>query len=233
MRLAVIPARGGSKRIHKKNIRDFCGKPIITWSIDAAKKSKLFDKIIVSTDDEEIAKIAKKNKVEVPFLRPKYLSDDYTETLPVIEHALNWYLKKDYIISDVCCIYATAPFIRSIDLIKGLELLNCMNANFCFSVTSYPFPIQRALTLSLDGRIEMINHSYYSKRSQDLVEHYHDAGQFYWGKTHAWLSKEPIFGKNSVPYILPRYRVQDIDTHEDWKQAEIIFKMLSRQKKEK
>ena len=216
MKLAVIPARGGSKRIPRKNIKLFGGKPMIGWSIEAAHRTGLFDRIIVSTDNKEIASVAREHGAEVPFMRPAELSDDYTSTTPVVAHAIEWYLAKGDNPTDICCIYATAPFIQSGDIRKGLEILGQSRAGFAFSVTSYAFPIQRAIKFRSDGRIEMFDPLQFEIRSQDLPNAYHDAGQFYWGTQEAWLSNVPIFGSNSVPVVLPRYRVQDIDTPEDW-----------------
>lgn len=225
MRLAIIPARGGSKRIPRKNIKLFNGKPMITWSIEAAISSKCFDRIIVSTDDEEIADIAKASGAEVPFMRPENLSDDHTATIPVINHAINSLRENGFSAELVCCIYATAPFIKSDDLVKGLELMAEKSCDYAFPVTSFPYPIQRAFRLSDKGTIEMFAEDQFNTRSQDLVEAYHDAGQFYWGTAEAWQKEKIIFGPNSMPIILPRHRVQDIDTQEDWEQAELLVKI--------
>ena len=227
MKVAVIPARGGSKRIPRKNIKFFCGTPMIGWSIKAAQTSKLFDKIVVSTDDEEIANIAINFGAEVPFMRPDKLSGDFTATGPVVAHAIEWYAKRGIDLSHVCCIYATAPFVQGSDLTKGYDILIRENCQFSFSVTSFASPIQRALVLTKDGRVEMRDTNQFQKRSQDLQEAYHDAGQFYWGTKDAWMSGEPIFGLNSRPVILPRSHVQDIDTMEDWEQAELLMQVLN------
>ena len=226
MKLAVIPARGGSKRISRKNIKLFGGKPMIAWSIEAAQQTKLFDRIVVSTDDKEIASIARKYGADVPFMRPAELSDDHTGTVPVIAHAIEWQLKHDFDPIEICCIYATAPFLRSEDIKLGQKTLDQSDVDFAFSVTSYAFPIQRALKLRDDGRIEMFDPSQFLTRSQDLPEAFHDAGQFYWGTRDAWLSGTPIFGPKSAPVFLPRYRVQDIDTPQDWEQAELMMEVL-------
>lgn len=225
MKLAVIPARGGSKRIPRKNIKSFSGKPMIAWSIEAAQRTGLFDRIAVSTDDEEIASIARKYGADVPFVRPAELSDDYTGTTPVIAHAIEWHLVNDFEPTEICCIYATAPFLQVEDIILGKQILEHSKADFAFSITSFPFPIQRAIKLNNDGRIKMFDETNFQTRSQDLPEAYHDAGQFYWGTKNAWMSGATIFGPNSAPVFLPRYRVQDIDTQEDWDQAEILFKL--------
>lgn len=227
MRLAVIPARGGSKRIPRKNIKHFCGKPMIAWSIEAARESGCFDRIIVSTDDEEIAEVACTFGAEVPFLRSSELSDDYTGTTPVIAHAIQYLQQqRDESPTSVCCIYATAPFVRSGDIRCGLALLEQTGCDYAFSVTSYAFPIQRAIRITATNRTEMFSPEYFNTRSQDLEKAYHDAGQFYWGLAEAWLAGKPIFFSDSAPIILPRHRVQDIDTLEDWEGAEWMFKAL-------
>ncbi|MDI7863633.1 pseudaminic acid cytidylyltransferase [Rhizobiaceae bacterium n13] len=223
MRLAVIPARGGSKRIPRKNIKPFAGRPMIAWSIDAALASGCFDRIIVSTDDEEIADVASSAGAEVPFVRPADLSDDHTATIPVIAHAVSWMRENGSEPEYVCCIYATAPFVRAEDIAHGLRILEESGADYAFSVTSYPFPIQRAVRLTADGRMEMFHPEHFSTRSQDLEEAFHDAGQFYWGRTGAWLEGRPIFSPSAAAVVLPRYRVQDIDTPEDWERAELMF----------
>lgn len=228
MRLAVIPARGGSKRIPRKNIKLFGGIPMITWSIKSAIQSKCFDQIVVSTDDPEIAEVAKANGAEVPFLRPPELSDDYTGTIPVIAHAIDWISTNNSPVEFACCIYATAPFIQAEDLRCGAMVLHQSGADYAFSVTSYAFPIQRAIRIRADQRVEMFNPEHFTTRSQDLEEAFHDAGQFYWGRASAWLAGKPILSHNAAPVLIPRYRVQDIDTAEDWMQAEVIFEMLNK-----
>ncbi len=226
MKLAVIPARGGSKRIPRKNIKMFCGKPMIAWSIEAALQSECFDKVIVSTDDEEIADVARQYGASVPFLRPKELSDDYTGTIPVIRHAIEWCEADGLDTQLACCIYATAPFVRAEDLCRGLEILKKTGSDYAFSVTSYAFPIHRAIRLTGEGRVEMFNTEHFNTRSQDLIESYHDAGQFYWGAATAWLKEKMIFTQDSSAVLLPRHRVQDIDTPEDWVRAEWMHKSL-------
>lgn len=227
MRLAVIPARGGSKRIPRKNIRPFAGLPIIAWSIRAALTSQCFDRILVSTDDEEIAAVARAHGAEAPFLRPAELADDHTGTIPVIAHAISWHDRQAAEpATEVCCIYATAPFVQAEDLQRGLQVLHDSGAEYAFSVTSYPFPIQRAIRLTPDGRIDMFQPEHFNTRSQDLEQAWHDAGQFYWGKAAAWLAGKPLFSHDAAPVPIPRHRVQDIDTLEDWEQAEWLFKAM-------
>lgn len=226
MKLAVIPARGGSKRILRKNIKPFCGKPMIAWSIEAARRSGCFDRIVVSTDDDEIAAIARDLGAEIPFMRPAELSDDHAGTIPVVAHAIRHIQEHDDLPLVVCCIYATAPFVRVRDLQRGGELLGQADCDYVFSVTTYAFPIQRALRIKENGRVEMFHPEHFDTRSQDLEEAYHDAGQFYWGRAEAWLAERPIFSADAEPLVLPRHRVQDIDTPEDWERAELMFLAL-------
>lgn len=226
MRVAIIPARGGSKRIPRKNIKIFHGKPMIAWSIEAALQSGCFDRVIVSTDDYEIAEVSMSFGAEVPFMRPPELSDDHTGTIPVISHAIAWQNINGNPVSEACCIYATAPFVQSKDIRRGLSVLQSTNADYAFSVTSYPFPIQRAIRITANNRVEMFQPECFETRSQDLEEGWHDAGQFYWGKAGAWLEGKPLFSKDAVPVVLPRYRVQDIDTAEDWERAELMFEVI-------
>lgn len=227
MKIAVIPARGGSKRIPRKNIKLFCGRPMIAWSIEAALQSGCFDHVVVSTDDEEISEMARQHGAEVPFIRPPELSDDHTGTIPVIRHAIEWFNERGQIPVQVCCIYATAPFVRADDIRRGLDVLTSADSDYAFSVTSYPFPIQRAIRITARGRMEMFSPEYFNTRSQDLEDAYHDAGQFYWGQANAWLAGNPIFGPRSTAVQLPRYRVQDIDTVEDWQMAEYLFQTVN------
>ncbi|MEV9529127.1 pseudaminic acid cytidylyltransferase, partial [Aliarcobacter butzleri] len=196
--VAIIPARGGSKRIPKKNIKNFHGKPLIAYSIEVALKSKLFDKVVVSTDDEEIGKIAKEFGAEVPFLRPKELSDDFTGTGAVINHAINFLKEQGENIDFVCTIYATAPLLQEKYLIKAYERLKDSNAKNAFSCTSMPFPIQRTFKITSDERCEMFWPENFMKRSQDLEEAFQDAGQFYWTNLNI-KSDEITFGKDSIP----------------------------------
>jgi len=220
MNIAIIPARGGSKRIPKKNIKEFCGKPLIAYSIETALNSKLFDKVLVSTDSNEIAQIAKEYGAEIQ-MRPKELSDDLTGTWDVIEYVLST-LEQKY--EFVCTIYATAPFLEIEYLKKGYEKLKNSSAVRAFSVTTMPFPIQRTFKV-IDDRCEMFTPEFYNTRSQDLEEAYQDAGQFYWEKKEK-KSEELFFGKDSIPIVLPRHLVQDIDTFEDFIRAEYMYKAI-------
>lgn len=228
--VAIIPARGGSKRIPKKNIKLFAGKPIISYSIKAVQETNLFDRIIVSTDSKEIAEVAKSYGAEAPFIRPAELADDFTGTIPVLIHALNWLNEHDSATNYFCCIYATAPFIHPKFIKKGLDLIKNKNATTAFSVTTFPYPIFRALKIGEDGRIEMFWPEHEISRSNDLPEAYHDAGQFYWGNTKRFLTEKKLFSSDSVPVILPRYLVQDIDTPEDWETAEKMYSVLQMDK---
>ena len=227
MQLAVIPARGGSKRIPRKNIKEFHGKPMIAWSIQAALNSGCIDEVWVSTDDEEIAAIAQTYGAKVPFIRPAHLSDDFATTADVMQHAvqecqIQYQQLPDY----VCCLYATAPFVQQQDLLQGFELIRSKDLDYVFSATNYSFPIQRAIKIDSDGKVNMFSPEYFNTRSQDLEEAWHDAGQFYWGKTSAWLNKSVIFSSNSKIVPLPQFRVQDIDTVQDWQRAELIAQIL-------
>lgn len=230
MRIAVIPARGGSKRIPRKNIRMFCGKPMIAWTIEAARASGCFDAVAVSTDDDEIADVARQYGADVPFKRPDNLADDHTPTIPVIKHAVQWYKEQVKSVDVVCCLYATAPFLNTKDIQRGLSILQESGADYAFSVTSYAFPVQRALRISDTGRVKMFQPEHFTTRSQDLTEAWHDAGQFYWGTSSAWTTEKPLFSEQSVAVPLPRHRVQDIDTPEDWTRAEWLFKALQEDK---
>lgn len=226
MRIAVIPARGGSKRIPRKNIKSFCGKPMIAWSIEVAKSSGLFERIIVSTDNVEIADVAIQWGAEVPFMRPAELSDDYAGTTPVIAHATQWALDQGFDVAAVCCIYATAPFVQTDDLKRGWEALNSGNWDYAFTMTDFAAPIFRSFKQTDEGGIEMFFPEYFSTRSQDLPTALHDAGQFYWGRPLAWVEGKRIFDRYSKPVLIPRWRVQDIDTQDDWARAEILAPVI-------
>ena len=226
MKVAVIPARGGSKRIPRKNIRDFAGRPMIAHSISCALESGLFKQVIVSTEDEEIAEVAKKYGAEVPFLRPKELSDDHTGTTEVIAHAINWIQSHGKDLSVVCCIYATAPFIRQDDLKQGLTILEEGNWQYVFSASTFPSPIFRSFQKNSEGGLEMFFPDDFETRSQDLPEALYDAAQFYWGRPQAWLDRVRIFDKTSTVVPIPRWRVQDIDTIEDWEKAQMMWQVL-------
>lgn len=226
MKVAIIPARGGSKRIPRKNIKNFAGKPMIAYSIEAAQKSALFDRIIVSTDDEEIAETARSLGAEVPFIRPKELSDDHTATIPVIAHAIETLEADGEVIDAACCIYATAPFIRASDLADAYAAMIKHHKGYAFPVTTFPFPIFRGVERDEEGNIRMFWPEHFATRSQDLPEAYHDVGQFYWGTPEAWKSGKAIFSDAATTIVLPRHLVQDIDTPEDWTRAELMHRAL-------
>ena len=223
MIVAIIPARGGSKRIPKKNIKEFFGKPIISYSIKAAFDSKLFDKVIVSTDCDEIAQVAIKYGAEVPFIRPKELSGDFLGTHEVVGHALTWLEDSGHLIEYACCIYATAPMIQVSDLIKGCDLIKTGNWKSVIAATKYSYPIFRSFKKLPSGGLKMVFPEHYNSRSQDLPEVYHDAGQFYWAKSKEWKNNPGSFSEKNTIIELPNYLVQDIDTLDDWYKAEKIY----------
>lgn len=230
MKIAVIPARGGSKRIPKKNIRPFMGKPIIAYSIEAALQSGCFDRVIVSTDDEAIAAVAKTYGAEVPFMRPADLSDDFTGTNAVARHAIEWCIDNGNDIRHACCIYATAPFVTAELIKEGWKKLTENNADFAVTVTTFPFAIQRALAMEADQTLTLFYPEHRDTRSQDLEEGYHDIGQLYWAKAASFVLDKPLFAGSeggTVPILVSRNRVQDIDTEEDWREAELRYQLLA------
>ncbi len=225
--IALIPARGGSKRIPRKNIKFFCGKPIIAWSIEAAQTTGVFDAVIVSTDDDEIASVARAHGAETPFMRPASHADDHAGIRDVVVQGIQALRELGRMPAFVCCLTATAPFLRPVDLKAGLEKLSSTDAHFAYSVTRFPYPIQRALRIRADGRLAMFQPEHRLTRSQDLEEAYHDAAQFYWGRAESFLDRSNwIPSPASVPVVLPLERVQDIDTPEDWRRAELMFGAL-------
>jgi len=226
LRVAVIPARGGSKRIPRKNIREFAGKPMLAHSIGCALQSRVFDRVIVSTDDDEIARVARDFGAEVPFQRPRELSDDHTDTTEVVAHATRWLVAEEASLSAVCCIYATAPFIRIADLQEALALLESGQWSYVFPATTFVSPIFRSFKVRQEGALEMFFPEHFDTRSQDLPEAWHDAGQFYWGRPQAWLQRAKVFDAQSTIVRVPRWRVQDIDTLEDWGRAELMWQVL-------
>ena len=228
--IAIIPARGGSKRIIKKNIKLFYGKPIIGWAIEAAEKSGLFEKIVISTDCKEIAQISRSLGGEVPFTRPDNISDDHSSVIEVIRHAIKFYETNKETFELATLIYPTAPLIKKRDLVQAVSLIN--KYDFAMSVTSYSYPIQRALELSeRENTIRMIQPKNFTKRSQDLPKCYHDAGQFIVGKTESWNKKNPIVDGNTLAIVVPKTRAQDIDEEEDWLEAEFKFSSIMKRDK--
>lgn len=226
MNIAIIPARGGSKRIPRKNVRPFCGRPMMGWAIDSVRASALFERIIISTDDPEIAETARQLGAEVPFMRPPELADDYSGTISVIAHATNWAQAQGWPIEAVCCVYPTAPMISPDDLAEGLRLLDEGSRDFVFTATDYAAPIFRAFRQTEGFGVEMVFPEHFASRSQDLPRALHDAAQFYWGRPNAWLTAQTLFGPRSAALLIPRWRVQDIDTPEDWVRAEALFRSL-------
>lgn len=227
MKIAVIPARGGSKRIPRKNIKPFAGLPMIAHSLRAATESGLFDRILVSSEDEEILAMGRTHGGEV-LRRPPELADDHTATIPVIRHAVGWAEDQGWPLKAVCCIYATAPFVRADDLQEGWRLLQQPGMDFAFAATTFPYPVFRGLLREGQG-VRMIFPEHFPTRSQDLPEAIHDAGQFYWGSARAWKEEERLFSERAAPVMLPRHRVQDIDTDEDWQRAELLWRLLAQE----
>jgi len=222
--IAIIPARGGSKRIPHKNIKLFSGKPIIAYSIEAATQSGLFTEVMVSTDNNEIAEIAKKFGANVPFFRSPQTANDYANIGEVVEEVLLNYQNQGKIFDNVCCLLATAPFIKPERLIEAYQLMKEKGYDSIFPIVRFSYPIQRALRLN-NGSVSMFQPENFAKRSQDLEPAYHDSGQFYWMKVEAFMKQKRFFAQNSGAIILPETEVQDIDTEEDWKLAELKFKM--------
>ena len=220
---AIIPARGGSKRIPRKNIRQFHGRPMIAWTIDTAINSGLFSNVIVSTEDAEIAAIAQEHGAQVPFLRPADFSNDYATTKDVMRHAVTW-LAKNQIESDfVCCLYATAPFLQAEDVVKGLRALQESTADYAYAVTEFDYSPHRALIKNQNGQVSLEKPELAAVRSQDLPSLVHDAGQFYWAKAETWLTQREILSSAGIGIEIPRSQAQDIDNEEDWKLAEALF----------
>lgn len=226
--LVIIPARGGSKRIPRKNIRSFAGAPMMAHSIRAAQKAGCFDQIIVSTDDEQIAEVAREHGASVPFLRPPELADDHAGTQEVIAQAINWAISQGWQLGPVCCLYATAPFVRADDLRTGLKMLEESNQHFVFSAAEFAYSPYRGFLRAGDG-VEMLFPEHFPTRSQDLPLVLHDAGQFYWGTPYAWLENNILFSRMAIPLVLPRHLVIDIDTLEDWHQAELMWQFQKQQ----
>lgn len=232
MKLAVIPARGGSKRIPRKNIKPFRGKPMVAWSIKAALLSGCFDEVIVSTDDAEIADVARQWGASVPFMRPAALSDDHMGTMPVVRHAIEWFSANAEPAEHVCCIYPTAPLLNPAALVEAHEQMIRSGSAFCFGVANYGHPIQRALRMNASGHVTMFSAEHALTRSQDLEPAFHDAGQFCWGTQAAFIDGRSPFLQDSVALVLPRSRVVDIDTPEDWELAEALHAALMSEAKQ-
>ena len=227
MRLCIIPARGGSKRIPKKNIRDFCGKPVLAYAIEAAKKSQLFDKVIVSSDDSNIVSIAKEFGAETPFIRPSEIADDHSGTVPVIAHAIRETETAGEAPDLVCCVYPCAPLIQYQDLCRGLELLESSGqSKFSFPVAEFPSSVQRAISLYEKALTKSLYPEYQLTRTQDLAPAFYDAGQFYLGYREDWLNF-PQIHSYGIGLVIPSWRAVDIDTPDDWLRAEMAYRLIS------
>ena len=225
--ILIIPARGGSKRIPKKNIKEFNGRPIIEITLKKVMELDCFSKVIVSTDSQEISLIARQIGAEVPFIRPANISGDFTTTREVIVHAITWYRSKGIEFDHICCLYPTTPLLKVEYLLEGINLfLNSDQNNYIFSATSYPHPVQRAFFIDEEGYSRMYEPHNYVKRTQDLKASYHDAGQFYIASADTWINKINIF-EGGKPLIIPRWRTVDIDTSEDWIFAEKMYKLFN------
>ncbi len=225
MKIAVIPARGGSKRIPRKNIKQFSGKPMIAWAISIALESNLFDEVVVSTDDDEIANVARGWGAKTPFVRPANLADDITPTVPVVAHAVTACSNLGWDIEYACCIYPCAPFLQVSDLVDALNMLLACNADFVYPVTEYAHPVQRSMRRLSSGKMQFYSPEFELTRTQDLEKSYHDAGQFYWGKVPAWLEHKKMH-TDGLGMPIPNWRVVDIDSEDDWTRAARSFQSL-------
>lgn len=225
MSIAIILARGGSKRIPRKNIKTFADKPMLAYAIQAANASGIFEHVIVSTDDNEIADIARQYGAETPFVRPSNLADDYTPTVPVVAHAIATCQSLGWKINFACCIYPCVPFVQPSDFLDALRLLKSSSADYCFPVAEFPAVIQRALKRGGDGLMHPFYPEHELSRTQDLETAYYDAGQFYWGAVNSWFEKTNLHS-NSIGMPISNWRAVDIDTPDDWQRAEILFKSL-------
>lgn len=225
--LAIIPARGGSKRIPGKNTKMFCGKPMIAWAVGYALESNMFDKVVVSTDDEHVAEVARSVGAETPFMRPAGLADDLTPTVPVIAHAVEACQSMGWDIDYACCIYPCVPFLQITDLTDAFALMQKSDAHFAYPVTDYAHPIQRAMRRLSTGKMELFHPEHELTRTQDLEKSYHDTGQFYWGRASSWKAHMKMHTAG-VGLIIPHWRVVDIDNPEDWIRAELLYQVLKR-----
>lgn len=223
--IAIITARGGSKRIPRKNIKEFCGRPILSYSIDAAVKSGMFDEVMVSTDDEEIAEISKQYGAKVPFLRSEKTSNDFATTADVLREVIETYRKKGVTFDKACCIYPTAPFVTADKLKSAMDELINSGAFSVVPVVAYSFPPQRGLKV-VGGELKYVYPEHMFTRSQDLEAMYHDCGQFYCFDVEGFLGKNTLFGDNTRPIVMDELEVQDIDNMTDWVLAEIKYKMM-------
>lgn len=223
--LCIIPARGGSKRIPRKNIKPFMGKPIMAYSIEAALKSGLFDEVMVSTDDEKFAEVARQYGASVPFLRSEATANDYATTVDVLLEVIETYKQRGMVFDTICCLYSTAPFVTPDRLQEAYSKLSD-NVNACFTMVEYSYPIQRSLRINEAGLVEMKYPEYLKKRTQDLEKVYHDAGQFYFVKTKTLIEENTVWCKHTAPLVLSELEVQDLDTLTDWQLAEMKYELL-------
>jgi pseudaminic acid cytidylyltransferase len=227
VKVAVVPARGGSKRIPRKNVRPFRGVPLLQRTLEMLLTADVVDRVVVSTDDDEVAEVALAAGAEVPFRRPPELADDHAGTRPVVLHAVQELERlAGRRLGSLCLVYPAAVFVQPSDLRQSLELLTASGADFVFSATTYDAPVQRALRRRGDGSVEMLWPEHVGTRSQDLDESLHDAGQFYWGRRDAWVEGGSVLTARSLVHLLPRWRAQDIDTPEDWHRAELLHRVL-------
>jgi pseudaminic acid cytidylyltransferase len=226
VKIAVIPARGGSKRIPRKNIKQFSGKPMIAWAISIALESNLFDEVVVSTDDDEIANVARSWGAKTPFVRPANLADDLTPTVPVVAHAVSACSNLGWGVEYACCIYPCVPFLQVSDLVDALNMLLDYNADFVYPVTEYAHPVQRSMRRLSSGKMQFYSPEFELTRTQDLEKSYHDAGQFYWGTLPAWLEHKKMH-TDGLGMPIPNWRVVDIDSEDDWIRAARSFQSLN------
>lgn len=226
--ICIIPARGGSKRIPRKNIKNFLGKPIIAYSIEAALMSGIFAEVMVSTDDDEIAAIAKKYGAKVPFFRSKSTSNDYATTADVIIEVINWYRDKGQEFDTICCLYATAPFVSANKLIEASEIIASGEYDSAFTCSAFSYPVLRGLVIDKQGRVRMKWPEYKKSRSQDLQQFFHDAGQFYFSSTKGFQEANGFWGDNTAPIIVSELEVQDLDTPTDWTLAELKYRLMNK-----
>ncbi|MCQ2524117.1 MAG: pseudaminic acid cytidylyltransferase, partial [Lachnospiraceae bacterium] len=224
-KLAIITARGGSKRIPRKNIKDFLGKPIIAYSIEAALESGVFDEVMVSTDDEEIAEISRKYGAKVPFMRSEKTSNDFASTTDVIIEVLDEYKKRGEDFEVAACIYPTAPFVTGKKLKEAVEKLEGSDADTLIPVVNFSYPPQRALVIN-DGKLIFRKPEFMQSRSQDLEPWYHDVGQFYVLRTEAFRKNLALMAGNILPLVVSELEVQDIDNETDWQIAEMKYKLM-------
>jgi pseudaminic acid cytidylyltransferase len=230
MIFAIIPARGGSQRIKKKNIKKFYSKPILYWTIKVLRQSRLFSKIVLTTDDNQIKKIGEQLGFDYIISRPANLGDNYTPTKPVIDHAIR-VLNTKFKIKYACCVYPCNPFLNSLDLKKSFKILKKNKKKFVFPITEYSHPIQRAFKLAKKNKVFFFSKKHELTRTQDLVKSYHDVGQFYWGLAKNWLNNKMNIHSNGIGFKIPKWRSIDIDTPQDWHRAELLFGYLKKNKK--